>query len=425
MSGIQSDIEMGDNQNAKDVEMQSSDQASEQRKSSSSTHNFCSTSTDYGDSFRQGSWVDRFMRKFPGLFAGYNFLQLITRYTNNEIIDWVSHHSNGLPTSSSAFSNLKSRVILVFSEQVVGGELALKTVLEIACKHHRVYQAGHRRHPRVRIGAMSIPQNLDAWYAAIDKMLPSEFTGLSFGSFYKQTLEQVRDEVLFFSEIKASRPLSAVLNELLSDPLFPFRDLAEIPRGPLLELCTSHSYGHIVDKLKVNNPQSQVTRTDVSTHARSFLDKKELRSYLSRQKQEGHAFEHKLDCKRAFDMVERDLFPRLYTVLGSSTTTLCLPTLPKNDESELHALLGLCRIPKGLPQLERLQLAASQSGFVHVQRADTTTALSNQHEMESVDSVPHESGDEDEFDEATLACIDRVCKLDDQNHARNGAKGFC
>lgn len=362
------------------------------------------------------------MRKFPGLFAGFNFLQLITRYTNNEIIDWVSHHSDGLPTSSSSFSQLKSRVILVLSEQVVGGELALKAALEIASKHHRVYQARGRRLPRVRMGAMSVPQNLNAWYAAIDKTLASEFTELSICSLYGQSLEQVRDEVLFFSAIKPLRPLRAVLNELLFDPLFSFKDLAEIPRGPLLEMCMSHSYGHIVDKLKVNNPESQVTRTDISTHARNFLDKKELRSYLSRQKQEGHAFEHRLDCKRAFDMVERDLFPRLYAILGSFAVAEA--TLPKNDESELHALLGLCRIPKGLPQLERLQLAASQSRFVHDQSVGTTTALSTQHEMESVDSVPHESGDEDEFDDETLACINRVCQMDDKNHARNGAKGF-
>lgn len=421
---------MGDHQDAQlwkdlfeeDVEMQSSDQASEQRESSTSIQNSHSISTDHDGTVRQSSWVGRFVHKFPGLFAGFNFLQLITRYTNNEIVDWASHHSDGLPTSSSAFSQLKSRVILVLSEQIVGGELALKAALEIASKHHRVYQTRGRRHPRVRMGAMSVPENLNAWYAAVDKTLASEFTGLSICSLYSQYLEQVRDEVLFFSAIKPPRPLSAVLNELLFDPLFSFKDLAEIPRGPLLEMCMSHSYGHIVDKLKVNNPESQVTRTDISTHARNFLDKKELRSYLSHQKQEGHAFEHKLDCKRAFGMVERDLFPRLYAILGSCAAAEA--TLPKNDESELHALLGLCRIPKGLPQLERLQLATFQSGFVHDRRGATKPALSNQHEMESADSVPHESNNEDDFDEETLACVDRVCELDDQNHARNGAAGF-
>lgn len=61
MSGLQPDVEMGDHQNAElwkvlfdeDVEMQSSDQASEQRKSSTSVQNSHSISTDHDDSVRQ------------------------------------------------------------------------------------------------------------------------------------------------------------------------------------------------------------------------------------------------------------------------------------------------------------------------------------------------------------------------------------
>lgn len=75
------------------------------------------------------------------------------------------------------------------------------------------------------------------------------------------------DMIVKRSWSKSSRgsatPFGRILGELFYDPLFTYRNLLDIPDRVLLELCISHSYEHVSDKLNLNNGHCHVRPQDI------------------------------------------------------------------------------------------------------------------------------------------------------------------
>lgn len=65
--------------------------------------------------------------------------------------------------------------------------------------------------------------------------------------------------------------VSHILSELLYDPLFPYCNLQDIPDRVLLEWCASHSYPHVLNKLKVNNPRIRTTQENIKIRVESLI----------------------------------------------------------------------------------------------------------------------------------------------------------
>ncbi|KAM0722374.1 hypothetical protein Q7P37_001815 [Cladosporium fusiforme] len=422
-----------------DAEMQSLDQSlqsSDQRKSSSLTPNSSSTTTEQ-NSGKEDSWTVEFMNMHPALMVTRNFLQLITRYTNKEIAAWYLRDNKELFIDCNDVCEFTSKVLVILGEKVVGGRQTLNAALDITRKHHRDQQT------------------------VLFALGSHEASGIP--ALAQNSFERTEGSLILSGGFDALTPLSTLLRELLLDPLFPFRTLEEIPHALFLELCISHSYVHVIEMLKVNNPEVRLTQKDLSAHTEKLLDEKRKRppvktrrleqnsvakcaacirnekvcadgspdskctfclshkghyycslatehpdSHRHRQSQEGHAYEQRLENQRNRDRAIRDLVPQLYILLGvcapvesykTASSALCLPPPPKKDEDELHALVDLLRNPK----------IASPTQI---------------NQPVTLSSAPCKDTIEDDSDDESLnACINRVCELDDRLNARELAEG--
>ena len=189
-----------------------------------------------------------FLRHYPALMDPRNFLRLITRYTGANILLWAN---NGRPHPIATLRDLyqlRLKAFKLMGERTPGGVDTLRKIVTIAKSHNRL---DDERHAFTRIEPEVTCMNMDAWCDCIGQSTTSDFTTLPLYFGYHAAARETLTLLLGNND---QQRVSLILSGLMHDPLFPYHSLHDIPDHVLLEWCVSHSYFHVLDKLKVNSP---------------------------------------------------------------------------------------------------------------------------------------------------------------------------
>lgn len=161
--------------------------------------------------------------------------------------------------------NHRRKVIKLMSERIPGGEETLKKIIDIVKSHNRL---DDRKYKFTHIRPEVICMNVDSWYECISQSTASDVHTLPL--YFRYFVESQEALTLLLGNSGTQR-VSLTLSELLHDPLFPYRNLQDIPDDMLLEWCASHSYPHMMDKPKVNNPCVRITQENIRIRIESLI----------------------------------------------------------------------------------------------------------------------------------------------------------
>ncbi|GAB7334297.1 hypothetical protein MBLNU13_g06329t1 [Cladosporium sp. NU13] len=200
-----------------------------------------------------------FLQHYPALMDSRKVLQMTVKYANKNIVLWANHGRQLPIVDTSIISRLHQKALKLIGKGIPGGQDTLRKIIEIVKSHNRL-DDGKQNVTHIRPEVICM--NIDAWYKCISNTTAS---GLS-------TLPTDAQEIPTSPpEDSSTQHVSAIFSELLHDPLFPYCNLQDIPDDVLLEWCASHSYSHVLDKLKVNNPCIRTTQEDILTRIDSLI----------------------------------------------------------------------------------------------------------------------------------------------------------
>lgn len=209
--------------------------------------------------------TSKFLQHYPALMDPRNFLQLITKYTATDILLWANNGRQLPILSNDIMFNHRKKVMKLMSERTPGGEEMLKKIIDIVKSHNRL---DDRKQKFTHIRPEVICMKMDAWYECISQSTASDVHTLPL--YFRYFVDSQEALTLLLGNSGTQR-VSLTLSELLHDPLFPYRKLQDIPDDVLLEWCASHSYPHVLDKLKVNNPCVSVTQENIKIRVESLI----------------------------------------------------------------------------------------------------------------------------------------------------------
>lgn len=209
--------------------------------------------------------TSNFLQHYPALMDPRNFLQLITKYSATDILLWANNGRQLPILSNGIMFTHRKKVIKLMSERTPGGEETLKNIIDIAKSHNRL---DDRKHKFTHIRPEVICMNMDAWYECISQSTTSDVHTLPL--YFRYFIDSQEALTLLLGNSGTQR-VSLTLSELLHDPLFPYRNFQDIPDDVLLEWCASHSYPHVLDKLKVNNPCVRITPENIKIRVESLI----------------------------------------------------------------------------------------------------------------------------------------------------------
>lgn len=210
--------------------------------------------------------TSEFLRHYPALMDPRNFLQLITKYTTEDILLWANKGRQLPILSSNKMFMLRKKVLKLMGQRTPGGEDTLKKIINIVKSHNRLDGFTHQF---TQIRPEVVCMNMDAWYECVSQSTTSEFHTLPL--YFRYSPEAQQEALTLLLGNSGTQRMSLILSELLHDPLFPYHSLQDIPDDVLLELCASHSYHHVLDKLKVNNPCVKATQENIEIRVKSLI----------------------------------------------------------------------------------------------------------------------------------------------------------
>lgn len=190
-----------------------------------------------------------FLKHYPALMDSRNVLQMTVKYTNKNIVLWANHGRQLPIVDARIFGGLQQKAYKLIGRGIPGGQNTLKKIIEIVKSHNRLDDC---KQNVTQIRPEVICMNVDAWYKCISSTTTSDSSTLPSGN-------------------SGTQRVSSLLSELLHDPLFPYCSLQDIPDDVLLEWCASHSYPHVLDKLKVNSPCIRTTQEDIMSRVESLI----------------------------------------------------------------------------------------------------------------------------------------------------------
>lgn len=205
-----------------------------------------------------------FLLHYPALMDPRNFLRLITKYSLKDIIIWANSGRKLPVVNGPNIHELSKKVIELMGERTPGGEETLIKIIDIVKNHNRLDDVKHRS---VRICPEIIRMGMDAWYECISQSTTADFKL----PLYFTDMAASRKALTLLLKSKDTQRLSFIFSELLHDPLFPYCSLQEIPDLVLLEWCATHSYPHVLDKLKVNDPRVTITQENIKTRVERLI----------------------------------------------------------------------------------------------------------------------------------------------------------
>lgn len=205
-----------------------------------------------------------FLLHYPALMDPRNFLRLITKYTLKDILIWANSGRKMPVVSGPNIHELSKKVIELMGERTPGGEDTLRKIIDIVKSHNRLDDVKHRS---TRIFPEVIRMGMDAWYECISQSTTADFKL----PLYFTDMSASRKALTLLLKSKDTQRLSFIFSELLHDPLFPYCSLQEIPDLVLLEWCATHSYPHVLDKLKVNDPRVTTTLENIQIRVERLL----------------------------------------------------------------------------------------------------------------------------------------------------------
>ena len=200
-----------------------------------------------------------FLKHYPALMDSRNVLQMTVKYTNKNIVLWANHGRQLPIVDASIFGGLQQKAYKLIGRGIPGGQDTLKKIIEIVKSHNRLDDC---KQNVTQIRPEVICMNVDAWYKCISNTTTSDSSTLSADAQETPTPP---------SGNSGTQRVSSLLSELLHDPLFPYCSLQDIPDDVLLEWCASHSYPHVLDKLKVNSPCIRTTQEDIMSRVESLI----------------------------------------------------------------------------------------------------------------------------------------------------------
>lgn len=193
----------------------------------------------------------QFFLAHKALMEPLAFVKLTTRYTSGEILSWANENVKRPILNEKQLKELSKIAFSQLAQHIENGEEMLRNAVEFARQHNRLhcYRMGLNRQQRRRKGVTLVSKDMESWYNHISHAVDSD------------------DVIVKRSWSKSFRgsatPFGRILGELFYDPLFTYRALLEIPDRVLLELCISHSYEHVSDKLNLNNGHCRVRPQDI------------------------------------------------------------------------------------------------------------------------------------------------------------------
>ena len=193
-----------------------------------------------------------------------NFLRLITKYALKDILIWANSGRKLPVVSGPNIHELSKKVIELMGERTPGGEDTLNKIIDIVKSHNRLDDVKHRS---TRVCQEIIRMSMDAWYECISQSATADFKL----PLYFTDMTASRKALTLLLKSKDTQRLSFIFSELLHDPLFPYCSLQEIPDLVLLEWCATHSYPHVLDKLKVNDPRVTTTKENIKTRVERLI----------------------------------------------------------------------------------------------------------------------------------------------------------
>jgi hypothetical protein len=226
-----------------------------------SRRNILTTYSSYGT---HKTTAPGFLKHYPALMDPRNFLQLITKYAPKDIVFWANKGRRLPIVSCQNIQDIRVRVIKLMGERTPGGKDTLTRIVDIVKSHNRIDDHKHKVtqiHPEV------ICMNLDAWYECISQSITADFAL----PLYFPDSGAAQKALTLLLRTYGTQRVSLILSQLLHDPLFPYCNLQDIPDRVLLEWCASHSYPHVLDKLKVNNPRIRTTQENIETRVESLI----------------------------------------------------------------------------------------------------------------------------------------------------------
>jgi hypothetical protein len=226
--------------------------------------NTLTKSSSYSDTRK--ATRSEFLRSYPALMDPRKFLQLITKYTTEDILLWANQGRQLPILSSTNMYMLRKKVLKLMGQRTPGGEDTLKKIVNIVKSHNRLDGFTHRF---TQIRPEVVCMNMDAWYECVSQSTTPDLHTLPLYIRYSPEAQQEALTLLLGNS--GTQRISLISSELLHDPLCPYRSLQDIPDDVLLELCASHSYPHVLDKLKVNNPCIKTTQENIETRIRSLI----------------------------------------------------------------------------------------------------------------------------------------------------------
>ena len=222
----------------------------------------------------QPAVAHRFHLAHKALMEPHAFLKLTTRYTSREILKWANEDVRHPILNEQQLRELSQTAMIQVTQHIGDGEV-MRNAVEFARQHNRLhcYRMGLNSQQQRRKGVTLVSQDMDSWYNHLSHAVESD--------------DKIHKRSWSKSFRGSATPFGRILGELLHDPLFTYRNLEEISDRVLLELCISHSYEHIFDKLSLNNghchvhPQDIIHRVERALHDPAVWDIATTTTYTS------------------------------------------------------------------------------------------------------------------------------------------------
>lgn len=371
------------------------------------------TPTNSSGTLKTTATTSEFLLLFPALMDPRNFLKLITRYSVTDIVYWANHGRSDAILDNHDVSVLKVKTINLMSEHTCGGKDTLEKIIKIVKRHNRLIDADTRsiRNTRSNLRKKSncaspevTRKNIDTWYDCISKTTSKDLLKLPL--YFKYT-DKAKEKLTLLLGNNDYQHSSLILLELLHDPLFTYATLRDIPDDALLSLCVSHSYAHVLDKLKVNGSCGRVTDIDIKNRVENSFrrgSKKSESDYRKRQINGGHKAETLEENRRKSRLNTRcahAMRADLYALLEQQVRRSVLGLPPKKPyECEIRDLIESIDNPPDL-----LDFALKQNTTIPASTLGKNTAAGVDVDADSDD----EEMDDDDLQATIMLVGNALC----------------
>jgi hypothetical protein len=118
----------------------------------------------------------QFFMAYKALTDPHNVLQLITRYSDKEILAWANEEIRRPILNEKELKELSQTAISEVALTIDNGKEMLRNTIQIARQHHRLhcYHMNSSNHHQRRNGATLVSQDMESWYSRISNAVESD-----------------------------------------------------------------------------------------------------------------------------------------------------------------------------------------------------------------------------------------------------------